>query len=49
MYENISPALSFRTSFILDTIGTVIFIVFLREPKEESVVLEGPDTAQREL
>jgi MFS family permease len=49
MYENLSPALPFRASFILDTIGTVIFIFFLREPKEESVVLEGPDSAQREL
>ena len=49
MYENISPALPFRASFILDTIGTVIFMFFLREPTEESVVLEGPDTAQREL
>ncbi len=49
MYENISPALPFRVSFILDMIGTVIFMFFLREPTEESVVLEGPDTAQREL
>jgi MFS family permease len=34
MYDNISPNLPFQTSFILDTVGTIIFIAFLKEPKK---------------
>lgn len=34
MYENISPALPFQTSFVLDVIGTVIFMAFLKEPEK---------------
>jgi MFS family permease len=32
MYDNISPALPFQASFIIDIIGTIIFIAFLKEP-----------------
>ncbi len=31
MYDNISPNLPFQTSFILDTVGTIIFTAFLKE------------------
>jgi MFS family permease len=34
MYDNISPNLPFQTSFILDTLGTIIFITLLKEPKK---------------
>jgi MFS family permease len=34
MYDNISPNLPFQTSFILDTVGTIIFITLLKEPKK---------------
>ena len=40
MYDNISPALPFRVSFLLDTVGTVIFVSLLKEPEKESVLLE---------
>jgi len=33
MYDNISPALPFQVSFFVEVIGTIIFIVFLKEPK----------------
>jgi len=31
MYDNISPALPFQVSFVLDMIGTAVFVVFLKE------------------
>jgi MFS family permease len=34
MYDNISPNLPFQTSFVLDIVGTIIFIAFLKEPKK---------------
>ncbi|MFQ6076910.1 MAG: MFS transporter [Candidatus Bathyarchaeia archaeon] len=34
MYDNISPALPFRTSFVLDIIGTMIFVALLKEPEK---------------
>jgi MFS family permease len=34
MYDNISPNLPFQTSFVLDILGTIIFIAFLKEPKK---------------
>lgn len=37
MYDNISPKLPFQTSFILDTIGTIIFIVLLKEPAKKQM------------
>lgn len=40
MYDNISPALPFRLSFVLDTVGTVIFVLLLKEPEKEGVLLE---------
>lgn len=33
MYDNVSPKLPFYTSFALNTIGTLIFLALLREPK----------------
>ncbi|MHA2428726.1 MAG: MFS transporter [Candidatus Hermodarchaeia archaeon] len=36
MYDNISPNLPFQTSFILDIVGTVIFMAFLKEPKSQN-------------
>jgi hypothetical protein len=34
MYDNISPALPFNTSFVLDVNGTIIFVTLLKEPKK---------------
>ena len=33
MYDNISPKLPFQTSFLIDTVATVIFVLFLKEPE----------------
>ncbi len=41
MYDHISPNLPFQTSFILDTVGTLIFIAFLKEsPTSDDAELE---------
>jgi len=32
MYDNISPALPFQTSFALDVIATIVFVAFFKEP-----------------
>jgi len=37
MYDNISPALPFQTSFILDIVGTIVFVAFLKEPKKSNI------------
>jgi len=37
MYDNISPKLPFQTSFILDIVGTIIFIVLLKEPVKKQM------------
>jgi len=34
MYDNISPALPFQTSFVINVVGTVIFVALLKEPKK---------------
>lgn len=34
MYDNISPALPFQTSFVINIIGTAIFIALLKEPEK---------------
>ena len=34
MYDNISPNLPFQTSFILNLVGTIIFIAFIKESKK---------------
>lgn len=33
MYDNISPKLPFQTSFLIDIIATVIFVLLLKEPE----------------
>lgn len=33
IYDNVSPSLTFMTSFLLDTLGTAIFIIFLKLPR----------------
>jgi hypothetical protein len=33
MYDNISPALPFRASFVIDMIGTAMFIALYKEKK----------------
>lgn len=38
MYDNISPKLPFQISFFLDTLGTIIFIVFLKEPTKKEKI-----------
>jgi MFS family permease len=37
MYDNISPNLPFQTSFLLDLVGTGLFIAFIKEPKKPEV------------
>jgi predicted MFS family arabinose efflux permease len=32
-YDNVSPSSTFITAFLLDTLGTSIFIVFLKLPR----------------
>jgi len=34
MYDNISPALPFQTSFVINAVGSIIFIALLKEPKK---------------
>jgi predicted MFS family arabinose efflux permease len=34
MYDNVSPELPFYTSFALNTIGTVLFVTLLKEPRK---------------
>lgn len=34
MYDNISPALPFQTSFVINIAGTIIFVTLLKEPKK---------------
>jgi MFS family permease len=36
MYDNISPKLPFQASFIIDILGTVIFVLLLKEPERAS-------------
>ena len=33
MYDNVSPKLPFQTSFIIDILGTIIFVMFMKEPE----------------
>jgi MFS family permease len=33
MYDNISPKLPFQASFLIDILGTFIFVLFLKEPR----------------
>jgi MFS family permease len=33
MYDNISPKLPFQTSFLIDVMATVVFVVLLKEPE----------------
>ena len=33
MYDNVSPKLPFQTSFLIDILGTIIFVMFLKEPE----------------
>jgi hypothetical protein len=45
MYDNISPKLPFQTSFIIDILGTIIFVLLLNEagkvsPKARSKLQE---------
>ena len=35
MYDNISPELPFYSSFILDMIGSAIFLAVVKEPEKE--------------
>jgi hypothetical protein len=34
MYDNISPALPFQTSFVINAVGSIIFIALLKEPEK---------------
>ena len=40
MYDNISPALPFRVSFVIDMIGTALFIVLFKEKKRPPPEIE---------
>jgi len=46
MYDNISPALPFRVSFVIDMIGTALFIALYKEKKRQPppVIEVGPST-----
>jgi MFS family permease len=37
MYDNISPNLPFQISFLLDLVGTGLFIAFIKEPKKPEI------------
>ena len=44
MYDNISPKLPFQTSFLIDVIATVVFVLFLKEPERARPKVEPVET-----
>jgi len=46
MYDNISPALPFQASFVIDMIGTALFVILYKEKKRSSSpeIEVGPST-----
>jgi MFS family permease len=45
MYDNISPKLPFQTSFLIDVIATVIFVLLLKEPERARNKVEPVETS----
>jgi len=41
MYDNVSPKLPFQTSFLIDVIATVIFVLLLKEPERARPKVEA--------
>jgi len=44
MYDNVSPKLPFQTSFLIDILGTIIFVMFLKEPERARPKVEPVET-----
>ena len=44
MYDNISPKLPFQTSFLIDIVATVIFVLLLKEPERARPKVEPVET-----